>query len=233
MSAQNASRAQFRTQDIQQMEQRYRAQLINCLSGVKSANLIGTKSSTEQENLSIVSSVVHLGAHPPLVGMVIRPRSVPRHTFENLTKTGEFTINHVHTDICRQAHQTSARYDVDISEFEETKLTPLYLHDFSAPFVQESKIRMGVHFLEVKPIERNGTEFVIGEIVLIDIPEDIICNDGHLDIAAAGTVGVTGLDCYQRLKTLSRFSYAKPDRKIEELPLSPLRSRNSEKGESL
>ena len=91
---------------------------INSLSGYKSANLVGTKSKTGQENLSIVSSVVHLGANPPLMGFVVRPHSKdsPRHTFENLESTSFFTLNHVNDKIIKESHQTSARYPREVSE---------------------------------------------------------------------------------------------------------------------
>lgn len=52
-------------QDIQAMDQRERARLINSLSGFKSANLIGTCDKQGLENLAVVSSVVHLGSNPP------------------------------------------------------------------------------------------------------------------------------------------------------------------------
>ena len=112
----------FTKQAISDLENRYRAHLINSLSGFKSANLVGTQDCNGQTNLAIVSSVFHLGAHPPLVGMIIRPHSVPRHTLENLLATKHYTINHVNKDIYDKAHQTSARYDKDESEFDATAL---------------------------------------------------------------------------------------------------------------
>ena len=113
----------FTKQVIAGLENRYRAHLINSLSGFKSANLIGTQDSNGQTNLAIVSSVFHLGAHPPLVGMIIRPHSVPRHTLENLLATKQYTINHVNKDIYNKAHQTSARYEKDKPEFDATGLS--------------------------------------------------------------------------------------------------------------
>ena len=80
---------------IESFEKDYRTHLINSLSGFKSANLIGTQDESGNTNLAIVSSVIHLGAHPPLVAMIMRPHSVPRHTFENIIQTGVFTINQV------------------------------------------------------------------------------------------------------------------------------------------
>lgn len=93
------------TQDrIDALDTRTRAHFINSLSGFKSANLIGTQDDQGQTNLSIVSSVFHLGANPPLVGMIIRPHSVARHTFENILQTGFYTINQVNQFIYSQAH---------------------------------------------------------------------------------------------------------------------------------
>ena len=44
-----------------------RIKLINSISGYKSANLIGTIDSLKQNNLAIVSSVVHIGSDPALL----------------------------------------------------------------------------------------------------------------------------------------------------------------------
>ena len=58
-----------------------RLNLINSLSGIKPANLIGTINEDGTENLAIFSSVVHLGSNPALFGFVLRPRGeVRRHT---------------------------------------------------------------------------------------------------------------------------------------------------------
>lgn len=57
-------------QDIQTMDQRHRIRLVNSLSGFKSANLIGTCDKQGFENLAIVSSVIHLGSDPALLGLL-------------------------------------------------------------------------------------------------------------------------------------------------------------------
>ncbi|KTF09247.1 flavin reductase family protein [Pseudoalteromonas sp. 10-33] len=194
---------------IDALEKRTRTHLINSLSGFKSANLIGTQDLLGNTNLSIVSSVIHLGAHPPLVGMIMRPHSVPRHTFENILQTGVYTINQVNKAIYKQAHQTSARYDKDESEFDATGLTPEYLNEFLAPFVEESRLKYSVKFVESKHLEINGTELVIGEIVDVYLDETALQSDGFLDLQAIDTVAVTGLDSYHTANKLTRLPYAK------------------------
>ncbi|TLX48294.1 flavin oxidoreductase [Pseudoalteromonas phenolica] len=207
----------FNTQSLNELEQRYRAHLINSLSGFKSANLLGTVDKNGQENLSIVSSVFHLGANPALFGMIIRPHSVPRHSFENLLETGFYTLNHVNEDIVTQAHQTSARYEKEQSEFTETGLTPEYLNNFKAPFVKESKIKMGLKLVSEQVIELNQTHLVIGEMISLHCPDSVIQPDGFIDIEAANTVAITGLDSYHTTCKINRLSYAKPDSKPKSL----------------
>ena len=51
---------------IQQMEQRYRAQLINSLGGFKSLVMLGTQNLQGDTNLAVFSSFFHIGASPAL-----------------------------------------------------------------------------------------------------------------------------------------------------------------------
>ncbi|WP_024600527.1 flavin reductase family protein [Pseudoalteromonas sp. TAE56] len=194
---------------IDALEKHTRTHLINSLSGFKSANLIGTQDLLGNTNLSIVSSVIHLGANPPLVAMIMRPHSVPRHTFENILQTGTYTINQVNKSIYKQAHQTSARYDKDESEFDATGLTPEYLNDFAAPFVKESRLKYSVKFVENQHLTINGTELVIGEIMDVFVDKAALQSDGFLDLQAIETVAVTGLDSYHTSNKLTRLPYAK------------------------
>lgn len=100
----------YEKEAIVAMEKRYRATFVNSLSGFKSANLLGTSDTNQQTNLCIVSSVFHLGANPALMGVIIRPDTVPRDTLENIRATGFYTLNHVQKEMIVAAHQTSARY---------------------------------------------------------------------------------------------------------------------------
>ncbi|MBU2862819.1 flavin reductase [Reinekea forsetii] len=201
----------YSQESLATLDSRFRAHLINSLSGFKSANLIGTQDSQSQTNLAIVSSVFHLGAHPPFVGMIIRPHSVARHTFENILETKVYTINQVNADIVSQAHQTSARYDKEESEFTMTGLTPETLAEFKAPFVAQSHLKYAVQFREHQHLAINGTELVIGEIIDLHVKDGAIQEDGFIDLEALNTVTVSGLDSYHTTQAIERLPYAKKD----------------------
>ena len=73
---------------LMEMEQRKRAHLINSVGGFKSVCLIGTIDNAGQTNLAIFSSFFHIGANPPLIGMIFRPSPPERDTMRNIIETG-------------------------------------------------------------------------------------------------------------------------------------------------
>ncbi|OOF18174.1 flavin oxidoreductase [Salinivibrio sp. IB574] len=201
----------FGHDDIMSMEKRYRAAFINSLSGFKSANLLGTSDAERQTNLCMVSSAFHLGANPALMGVVIRPDTVVRDSLENIRQLGVYTLNHVSEAMLTAAHQTSARYPHDVSEFDQVGLTPLWRERFNAPYVQEAAVRLGLVLREEHTLAINGTHLLIGEISEVHVPESCVKDDGYVDIEQAGSVAVSGLDSYHRTARIGRLSYAKPD----------------------
>lgn len=215
----NVEKLEYSSESIKNMNERYRAAFINSLSGFKSGNMVGSidkSSAGSLTNLAIFSSCFHLGASPPLLGLVSRPNATSRHTLDNIEKSGVYTINHINSGIFKKAHQTSARYSKETSEFHATGLTPEYIDNFEAPFVKESNLKIAMKLKQILPIEINQTQMIIGEIVNI-----IICplkhnpideQTGHIDINKLDSIAISGLDHYHVTKSLGRLSYAKPDR---------------------
>jgi flavin reductase (DIM6/NTAB) family NADH-FMN oxidoreductase RutF len=204
-------------QDILEMPKRYRTQLINSITGFKSAALIGTQSEKGNLNLAIFSQIFHLGANPALIGMIVRPAVVPRHTWTNIQETGFFTINHIHPSFVEKAHQCSAKYNEDVSEFEAVGLTPHFEENIKAPFVKESHLKIGLACRDHKLIELNDTILVIGEIIYVSLNDELIKEDGFVDLNLAETVTVSGMDAYFTTQKLGRFNYAKPDEELDKL----------------
>ena len=195
--------------DLQAVEKVFRLNLINALPGYKPANLIGTADADGATNLAIFSSVLHLGSAPAVLGIVTRPTTVPRHTYQNLKATGCFTINHVHAGFVAQAHYTSADFPAGESEFAACGFTPVWRDDFPAPYVAESQISIGLRLQEELPIH-NGTVLLVGSVEHIYLPEAVLLADGTLDLAAVEDVSISGLDTYFRAQPVGAFAYARP-----------------------
>jgi len=204
------------SEEITEMEKVFRLNLINSVTGYKSANLIATKSKENGVNVAVFSSVTHLGSNPALLGFITRPtKDVPRNTYKNIKENQYFTVNHVQKDMIERAHQTAAKYEEEVSEFQKTGLEEEYLDDFFAPYVKQSTVKLGCKFVNEYYIKENDTVMVVGAIEHIYFEEGIQAPDGWLRLDDAETVAINGLDGYALPNLLDRFHYARPGQEIK------------------
>ncbi|MDX1629845.1 MAG: flavin reductase [Fulvivirga sp.] len=195
--------------DIEALPRIRRLNIINSITGIKPANLIGTKSANGRSNVAIFSSVVHLGSDPALVGFVLRPQHERKtDTYRNIKSTGVYTINHVASGYVKNAHFTSAKFSEDISEFDRCGLHEESLFDFHAPFLKESKIKMGLQLQQEIPITINRTILMVGQILHLQCPDHAVDEAGNLDLESADTAGISGVNTYYSLNKANQFPYA-------------------------
>ncbi len=193
---------------IMETEKLFRTKLINSLAGIRQVAMIGTKSKDGHENLAIFNSLIHLGAHPPLFGLLSRPNSVERDTLRNIKESESYTINFLDKKFVKEAHQTSARYAKNQSEFEATGFTPEYVANCFSPFVQQASIKIEMKLKQILNIEINSTIIIIGQIVKVHIPQARLAEDGLVkpdDLLLSG-----GLDAYSSSEFITQLPYAKP-----------------------
>ncbi|MGI4819651.1 MAG: flavin reductase family protein [Janthinobacterium lividum] len=196
--------------DIKAFEKVYRLNLVNGLPGFKPANLVGTAAPDGQTNLAIFSSALHLGSDPPVLGIVTRPNTVPRHTYQNIKQNnGCYTLNHVPLSMLAQAHYTSANFEDNVSEFEECGFTAVYRDGFPAPYVAESPLSIGLRLREEHAIF-NGTALLVGDVEHVYVRPEALRPDGTLDLVALAECAISGLDGYHAVEPPVRFGYARP-----------------------
>jgi flavin reductase (DIM6/NTAB) family NADH-FMN oxidoreductase RutF len=200
----------FTEKDFQSMDAEYRRTFLNSVSGLKNVVLVGTLSRENVPNLAVFNTCIHLGADPFLIGILMRPQPENRHTYPNIKRTGHFTVNSVGAHFFEKAHRTSARFPLNISEFEATGLTPFNSDILNAPYVAESALQLGLSYEEEHLIHANGTTLVVGrvrELFLNNVTPD---SDGYVDPSPADICVVNGTDAYYKTIRISRLPYAKP-----------------------
>lgn len=204
----------YTKKEIEELDRVTKLKIINSVTGIKPANLIGTINNNAQTNVAIFSSVVHLGSAPPLLGFITRPQTEEvGHTYFNIIENKVYTINHIHKDFIKNAHYTSAKFSANISEFKRCNLTEEYLEDFKAPFVKESNFKIGMRFVEAIDIKQNGTKLIIGEIEHLIFPDNAFVG-GDIDLEATSGIGISGLNSYYSLKKIAKHPYVR----IEDVP---------------
>lgn len=203
---------------LKSMDRFYRGNLINSVTGFKSANLLATRSKDGIDNVAIFSSVTHLGSNPALFSFVQRPLGYGvGHTYHNLKETGKITLNHINMELVERAHQSSAKYDSHDSEFELLGIQKQERDGFNAPFVKEAHVQVAAQYVNEYFIKENNCILVICSITDIFLNPDLLHDDGWIDIGKAGSITINGLDGYASASTKKRLSYAQIDKKIEEL----------------
>ena len=195
---------------IQQLEKFDRINLMNSITGISAANLIGTISNDSIENLAIFSSIVHIGSNPPLMGFILRPtKKNRRDTYENIFETNKFTINHINSDMVERSHYTSVKFHKNESEFQKCRLTAEYLNNFQAPYVKESYAKVGLELEDIQSIKSNGCRLIIGRVERLYVPDSAIYKNGNIQLDLSNSIGVGGLNTYYSLDKIAEYPYAR------------------------
>jgi flavin reductase (DIM6/NTAB) family NADH-FMN oxidoreductase RutF len=202
-------------EEIGAFEQRYRTTFVNSLAGFRQVVLVGSKSTDGISNLAIFNSLMHIGAQPPLYGILNRPDSVQRDTLQNILETKEYTLNFVRASAFEKAHQTSARYEKDVSEFAEVGFEENYLDGCSAPFVKEAVVKIAMKLEEIIPIPLNGTQLIVGSISQIELNDGMLGQDGFVSLSEVEVLLSQGLDAYFVASPIGRLPYAKPGKTFQ------------------
>jgi flavin reductase (DIM6/NTAB) family NADH-FMN oxidoreductase RutF len=195
--------------DFQALSKVPRLNLINSCMGFKSANLIGTVSNEGIYNLAVFSSITHLGSDPALLGFILRPTTVPRHTYSNIKETNYFSINAISEPLIEKAHQTSANYASQINEFEITGIDMELKKDYLVPFVKESPVQLLCKYKNEYLIQENNTIHIIASIEKIFVNDELLGADYWIQLDRGNVVAINGIDGYVKTELVKRFSYAK------------------------
>ena len=155
-------------------------------TGNKAMGYLSTKPTmiiTTLHELGIVNAGV-FGAYtnlsPTHVGIAIAKRS---HTYSNIIRTKEFTINIPGSDIVKTIEILADNIPIEKSELEEAGLTSKEGITIKTPSIVECVA--AVEFVFDKEIPIGHHNFVIGEVKGGWIKEEFLDSDGKIDIFKA------------------------------------------------
>ena len=83
-----------------------------------------------------------------------------------------------------------------------------------APFVKGAPVQLQMKFREEHHFKINGTIMIIGEIIEIYIKEELLKDDGFIDLSEGKIAAINGLDGYTIPKLKTRLPYQRPKIKI-------------------
>jgi flavin reductase (DIM6/NTAB) family NADH-FMN oxidoreductase RutF len=135
-------------------------------------------------------------------------------TLRNVEANGEFVCNIVTWDVCEQMNKTSATLDKDIDEMALVGLTPAPSKLVTPPRVAESPVHLECKHIRSIEIphwdDSDRYVLVLGEVIGIHIKDDLITEDGQIDVGRMRPVGRLGYNDYTEVSGDSCFTMIRP-----------------------
>ncbi|RMF48067.1 MAG: flavin oxidoreductase [Bacteroidetes bacterium] len=194
----------YSAQDLQAADRSWRINFINSLIGPKNLHVLITRSPTGLLNAAIFNSGLHIGSSPPYVGFLLRPTSVPRHTYENLLHYPYATLNAVTHAFYRQAHATHRKLPASQSELEVVGLETREVPDEDLPYLASSPLTARLHWVEEHLLTVNKTRLLIFAVEIVHVKAEPD-PDGFLRLDGLDLVAGSGCDGYWTLHFMGRL----------------------------
>jgi flavin reductase (DIM6/NTAB) family NADH-FMN oxidoreductase RutF len=118
-------------------------------------------------------------------------------------------VNAIAESFMSEAHQTSANYSEEVSEFEATGIEAEWKSGIEVPFVKDSPVQLLCKYLNEYIIQENGTLHVIASIEKIFVNEELLNDDYWIQLDKGNVVTINGLDGYAKTTLLNRLPYAR------------------------
>jgi len=133
----------------------------------------------------------------------------------NIEATGEFVCNLATWATRDQMNASSATLPPDQDEIALTGLTPLPSTLVRAPRIAEAPVNLECR--HIKTVEIPGWnpadvyKVIFGEVIGIHIADEVITDDGLVDVARIMPIGRLGYNDYTRVDADSIFTLVRPD----------------------
>ena len=137
---------------------------------------------------------------------VNRPDGSKKDTVLNIEDNGQFVVNVVPHRLAELMFQTAGDFAYEESEFEAAGLTPEPSERVRPPRVAESPIHFECELMQIVPVGEGplAANVIIGEILLIDVDDQVLTEAGKIDPQLVDAVGRMGGRDYCR--TTDRFT---------------------------
>ncbi|MBE0644509.1 MAG: flavin reductase [Bacteroidetes bacterium] len=186
------------------------------LSGVapRPIALVSSLDAEGRYNLSPFSFFNAFGANPPVI--VVSPAyrgkdGTPKHSFENIRDTGEFTVSAVSHAMVEQISLASSDYERGVDEFVKSGFTKLPSRIVAPPGVAESPFVIEcrlLHHYDTGGLPGSGN-LMIAEVVMFHVRESAFTGD-RIDPRRLDLVARMGYNWYCRANGEALFELPKP-----------------------
>lgn len=158
----------------------------------------------DKPNIITIAWAGTVNSGPPMVSVSIRKE---RYSHALVKESGEFVVNLVDAPNCKALDFCGVRSGRDVDKFERCHLTPMpALNMCYAPAIAECPAYLSCKVRQV--LELGSHDMFIGEVVGVQVRDDLFAQDGSLHLEKAGLVAYNH-GVYQRTaEVLGFFGYS-------------------------
>ncbi len=144
-----------------------------------------------------------INTNPAMVYISLRPE---RHSHKLISQSKEFVINLVTKELVRKADLCGVYTGAKIDKFKKFSLTAQSASQVSAPLIKESPVNIECKVEQIIPL---GThDMFIARIVAVNVDEELIDNNGKLELKKAKLVAYSHGDYLELGKKVGSFGYS-------------------------
>jgi flavin reductase (DIM6/NTAB) family NADH-FMN oxidoreductase RutF len=149
---------------------------------------ITTKSPEGVVNLAPFSAFTYVCAKPPMIGFSCgRKNGKRKDTANNIFASKEFVVHVVDASLLEVMHESSAEHPPEISEPDLLGLEYIPSERVAVPRLTAPGVAMECRFHQSMNLGETGAEFIVGEILLFHVRDDLISN-GKIESARLNPV---------------------------------------------
>ncbi len=164
---------------------------------------VSTIDAQGRTNLAPYSFFNAFSSNPPILVYSSNRRvegNTTKDTLHNIMESKECVVNVVNYEIVRQMMICSVDFPTEISEFEQSGLTPVPAELVKCPLVKESPVNMECVVQEIIPLGDQGGagHLIICKVVCMHVSESVLDENSRIDPHKIDLMGRMGRAFYVR-----------------------------------
>ena len=171
---------------------------------------VSTLNDDGSTNLAPFSFFTGVSADPPTCLICVSRHGGGRKkdTWTNVERTGELVIHVVTDALAQKMNITSRAFPYGVDEIAEAGLTKVASERVAVPRIAESPVAMECKLERIVEVGREGTAVIIAEILLWHVADEVVGENGRVDLGKLDAVGRMAGSSYTR--TRDRFDMVRP-----------------------
>ncbi len=158
----------------------------------------------EQANIITIAWTGTLCSSPPQVGIGVRPS---RHSYGLIQETGEFVVNVPGEGLLDEMDYCGFVSGREVNKFAECGLTPAPGSAIQTPIIAECPINIECRLAHT--LSLGSHDLFVGEIVAVQISEDVLGEKGRVDNDKLKPILYTGDEYWGLGSLLNHYGFSK------------------------